>query len=408
MAGLFSGRTLVGFGPHQLEAGHGPSCFHQVQARPPGRLRALVRQECPRRPGVYGMLDARGELIYIGKAKCLRGRLLTYFRPKSRDPKAGRILGATRTIVWEEARSEFAALLRELELIRRWRPRFNVHGQPTRRRRTFVCLGRKPAPYVFLSTRPPAGVLACYGPVPAGRRAREAARRLNDCFRLRDCPQSQEMVFADQGDLFPILRAAGCLRYEIATCSGPCAAACLRTEYAAQVRAARAFLDGTSRTPLDAFEKEMAMAAAALEFERAEALRDKLESLHWLFGHLERLRQAREQHSFVYSIIGHDGQETWYAIHCGRVLAALPAPADPVNCRRGADLIDKVYQNGNRRAEVSTAEHLDGVFLVVSWFRRHPQERNRTHDPKKILKTLKAACQMDAQGASAGIDSPPL
>src|SRR5262249_3276542 len=201
-------------------------------------LRPLVRQQCPKRPGVYGMIDEFGDLIYIGKAKCLRNRLLTYFRRHSRDPKAGRILLPSRAIVWEVCRDEFASLHRELELIRRWRPRFNVQGQPDGRRRTYVCLGRRPAPYAFLSRRPPAGVLASFGPIPAGRRASEAVRRLNDCFQLRDCTQSQELFFADQGELFPVLRSAGCLRYEIGTCLGPCVGATSRRSYGERVKEA--------------------------------------------------------------------------------------------------------------------------------------------------------------------------
>ena len=82
-----------------------------MQGGRPSRLRAAVRQECPRLPGVYGMMDEVGELIYVGKAKCLRSRLLSYFRPKSRDPKAGRIVGDARVVAWEPAHGEFAALL---------------------------------------------------------------------------------------------------------------------------------------------------------------------------------------------------------------------------------------------------------------------------------------------------------
>src|SRR5262249_52553803 len=154
-------------------------------------------------------------------------------------------------------------------------PRFNVHGQPSRRRHTYVCLGRQPAPYLFLNARPPAGVLAAFGPVPAGRRTRESVRRLNDGFLLRDCPPTQEVVFADQEELFPVVRAAGCLRFEIGTCLGPCAAACSRAAYGAQVHAARAFLEGTDQSLLEVLERDMTAAAAAEAFERAAALRDK-------------------------------------------------------------------------------------------------------------------------------------
>ena len=78
-----------------------------IRGRRPSRLREQVRSACPRLPGVYGMVDRRGELIYVGKAKCLRSRLLSYFRPKSRDPKAGKILRHTRRLLWEPGFSEF-------------------------------------------------------------------------------------------------------------------------------------------------------------------------------------------------------------------------------------------------------------------------------------------------------------
>ena len=90
-------------------------------------FRDAVRTGSPKSPGVYGMVDGKGRLIYVGKAKELRTRLMSYCREK-RDHKAGRILHAARTIVWERAPNEFAALLRELELIRRHRPRFQRPG----------------------------------------------------------------------------------------------------------------------------------------------------------------------------------------------------------------------------------------------------------------------------------------
>src|SRR5207249_11449013 len=149
------------------------------------------------------------------------------------------------------------------------------------------------APYAFLGPRVTAGVMAAFGPVPGGRHAREAVRRLNDLYRLRDCPQAQPMRFGDQQELFPVLRAAGCLRHEIGTCLGPCAAACTHAAYEAQLEAARAFLDGRDTSPLESLERDMLAASAALQFERAAALRDRLEPLRWLHRCLERLRGAR-------------------------------------------------------------------------------------------------------------------
>jgi excinuclease ABC subunit C len=384
--GLFSRLAFTGFGPLGLFPQAAPPLF-AVQGRRPGRLRALVRREVPRLPGVYGMVNGGGELIYVGKAKCLRTRLLSYFRRRGRDPKAGQIVKDARVVVWEPGPSEFAALLRELELIRRWRPCRNVQGQPDRRRRGYVCVGRRPAPYVFFAGRPPATALARFGPVPAGEKAREAVRRVNDWFRLRDCPQAVEMVFADEQELFPLARAPGCLRHEIGNCLGPCAAACTRADYAGYYRAAVAFLRGEDDSPLGMLEREMLAAAAATQFERAAALRDRLDSLRWLSDHLAFVRQAA-QHSFVYPVAGHDGAETWYLIHRGRVQGAVPAPADDAGRVTAASALEAVYRQRAEMPGPPGFDEIDGVLLVAGWFRRHPEERERTLAPDEAL----AAC----------------
>ncbi len=378
MSGLFPRPVFTGFGPDRL---HGVSpTVHEIQASRPSRLRVHVRESCPRQPGVYGMIDAAGELIYVGKAKSLRARLLSYFRPKSRDPKATKIVTATRHLVWEHAPSEFAALLRELELIRRWQPHFNVHGQPRRRRRTFVCLGRQPAPYAFLSSKPAAGLRHRFGPIFSGARAREAVRRLNDCFGLRDCPQAQPMVFADQGELFPVPRAAGCIRFEIGTCVGPCAAACSRTGYRERVDAARSFLDGSDCSVLDALRAEMAAASAALNFERAAALRDRLTPLEWLDGHLERLRHARQRHTFVYPV-----RDYWYLVRRGFVATAVQVPRDAETRRSAAQVLETVFGQPHPWTAATRTEEVDGVLLVAAWFRRHPEEYGRVLDPTAAI-----------------------
>jgi excinuclease ABC subunit C len=379
--GLFSRLAFTGFGPTALAPAPGVPRLFAIESRRPSRLRDKVRRECPACPGVYGMVDLAGELVYVGKAKCLRARLLSYFRRNSRDPKAGRILENTRVVAWEHAPSEFAALLRELELIRRWEPRFNVHGQPRRRRRAYVCLGRRPAPYAFLAPRPPASAVATFGPVPAGDQAAEAVRRVNDLFGLRDCPRSQTMIFAEQRELFPVVRAAGCIRYEIGTCLGPCAAAVTRAAYGAGVRAARVFLEGLDPKLLETLEGQMAAASEALAFERAAALRDKLDALQWLHRHLERLRQAAER-SLVYPVAGEEGDATWYLIRRGRVQAAVAAPADGAGRRAAAAALDAVYGAAPPVPGPLSLDEIDGVLLVAGWFRRHAAERDRALDPE--------------------------
>src|SRR5262249_27057960 len=151
MSCLFPSVVFTTFGPSAYLPGMEESRATCTDSGKSARLRTQVRLLAPRQPGVYGMVDAHHELIYVGKANNLRARLCSYFRPRSRPPKAGKILAQTSRVLWETCSGEFPSLLRELELIRRWRPRFNVQGQPLRRRHTFVCIGRKPAPYAFLA-----------------------------------------------------------------------------------------------------------------------------------------------------------------------------------------------------------------------------------------------------------------
>lgn len=384
MSRLFSCRAFTGFGPVALGPSSRTPELHQITGRRPAQLRKRLRETCPRRPGVYGMLDARGELIYVGKAKCLRARLLCYFRPKSRDPKAGRILEHTVSILWEYAPSEFAALLRELELIQRLQPRFNVQGQPFRRRRTFVCLGRKPAPYLYLSRKPAQDVLVCYGPVPGKRTAGEAIRRLNDWFRLRDCAQSVPMLFADEKELFPTLRTAACLRHELMTCLGPCAAACSRGDYAERVRAARSFLTGADTSLLQSLERDMHRAAQGEAFEKALVLRDRLQALRWLHEHLERLRHAQERHSFVYRLADAKGKALWYFVRRGRVVTTLREPRDADGWQAAADRVQQLFLEEKPKGPPSL-EEVDGILLVAGWFRRHAEEREQTLSPRAAL-----------------------
>lgn len=356
------------------------------------RLRGQVRRDCPKTPGVYGMLDAHGDLIYVGKAKRLRQRLLTYFRPKSRDPKAGKVLRQARSIVWETVPGEFSALLRELELIRRWQPRLNIQGQPRRRRPVYVCLGRPPAPYAYLSSRPRGTTVRCFGPLPSGDFARAAVRVINDAFQLRDCPQPQTLSFADQVELFPREQVPGCLRFDIGTCLAPCAAACTSWDYERQVRQASAFLQGKDNALLAKLEASMKQAARAQTFERAASMRDQLEALRWLNARLERLRDAQAKHSFVYAVEDHHERQLWYAIQRGFVVATLPAPVDAATASEARTRLQEIFGNPGRNAAPVSAERLDELFLVLSWFRKHgAAARTLSPDTALALTSSRAA-----------------
>ncbi len=394
------------FPSHRVESfpGFGPSVFHtacaiargrRIRTRSAAKLKAFVGGEAPRMPGVYAMLGDAGQVVYVGKAKNLRARLLSYFRAKSRDPKAGRILEHTHSLVWEEAADEFAALLRELELIRRFRPRFNVLGQPGRKRYVYLCLGRGPAGSVHLTRDPTGKETATYGPFSGGGRSEEAVRRLNHFFGLRDCPATTPMSFADAGRLFDTDRAAQCLRYELGTCLGPCAGLCTSAAYGTAAKAARAFLDGRDRAPIDDTAKAMASASAGMRFEQAAVLRDRLALFEWLEDRLKFLRTARAKNSFVYPLLGDDGRTRWYLIHTGEVQAVLPVPTDAESAASALAKIEAVFSNALTVSK-KLERCVDSVLIVGAWFRKRAEEKPKLLSMRQTVNLCRAMMEPTA------------
>jgi excinuclease ABC subunit C len=325
------------------------------------------------------MLDPSGRIIYVGKAKSLRTRLLGYFRVRSRDPKAGRIIARTRKIIWESTPNEFGALLRELELIQSLRPRFNVIGQPGARRYIYLCVGRPPAPTIYYTRTPTGREEACYGPFTGAKRTAIAAKVLNDLYRLRDCAQRQKLRFADEPDLFEFTPTPGCLRYEIATCSGPCVAACSRADYNRQVKEAKKLLSGIDAEPIRRLEAEMLAFSKQQEYEKAARVKEKWEVLSHLRERLGFLRRAREEHSFIYATPCHDGRTVWFVIHRGIIQSSCFEPKSKRIREKSLKEIQRIFADP-LAARQSTLRNFDTVLLVTAWFRRFPEERKNLLD----------------------------
>jgi excinuclease ABC subunit C len=346
-------------------------------------MRDVVRADCTDRPGVYRMLSCDGEIVYVGKSKRVRSRLLSYFRCSYPEDKGARILREADRIEWDYTPSEFAALLEELRLIKRYRPRFNVAMKRDARHFAFIKLTRGPAPKLLVvrgAAQDDAAIY--YGPFQGTMRVSEAIRELNDVLGLRDCALGRRMHFSDQQELFQLQpRTPGCIRYEVKKCLGPCIAACSARDYDERVILARAFLDGTDDGPIHTLRRDMELAAERLEFERAANLRDKLHRVESLKQQFIRFRFAVETLSFVYPVAGHDGEDRVYVIRRGRVRAELPAPRtvrERARLRRTvAEVFDRTEHKG---AQIPTHE-IDELLLLSSWFRRFPAELRRTTAP---------------------------
>jgi excinuclease ABC subunit C len=338
-------------------------------------LRAHVRAGAERRPGVYEFLDGGGAVFYVGKAKSLRQRLLSYFTAPWPDSKAARLIRSAAAIRWRYVPSEFAALLEELRLIKRLRPYQNVHGNRTARRVVFIKLTGGPAPKLRLTTKTADPSARYYGPFRGRGRAAAALRVLDDALGLRDCAQDRPMVLGDQADLFDAPLAPGCIRYELGTCLGPCAARVTAERYDASVRAAVDFLEGRSAEPLGAVLDVMADAAERAEYERAATWREKFEAVEWLFGAVARLAAALDALSFVYLVRDATGgkDDRVYLIRRGLVMAEALLPRTPIERQAFAATVARHAELPAAGLISHSASEMDQLTLVTGWFRQHPE-----------------------------------
>ena len=342
-------------------------------------MRALVKSGARDRPGVYRML-AGDEIVYVGKSKKLRTRLLSYFRCSFPEDKGARIVREADRIEWDYTPSEFAALLEELRLIKRYRPRLNVAMKRDARHFAFIKLTRGAAPKLLVVRGAGADdAQVYYGPFHGAQRVGEAIRELNDALGLRDCRLDQPMHFADQPELFTIFpRTPGCIRHEIRKCLGPCVGGCTASEYDQRVQLVRSFLDGADDGPMNLLRGEMTAASEALEFERAGMLRDKLRRLEDLRKEFIKFRFAVETLSFVYRVPGYEGDDRIYLIRRGRVRGEYAPPRSDAERMRLLEMVEDVYHPVERDSAQIPSHEVDELLLLSSWFRRFPEELGRS------------------------------
>ena len=222
----------------------------------------------PRRPGVYRMYDAEGELLYVGKARNLKDRVASYFVPNNVSPKVQALVQQIGGIEVTVTNSETEALLLEYNLIKQHRPRFNV-----------VLRDDKSFPYIHLAADHDYPRLAFYrgprnlpgryfGPFPSAGSVRETLQSLQKLFTIRNC---RDTFFAN--------RSRPCLQHQIGRCSAPCVGLISRENYAEDVASAVQVLEGRSVDLNSQLASRMEEAASRLEFERAARLRDQLAAL---------------------------------------------------------------------------------------------------------------------------------
>ena len=220
------------------------------------------------RPGVYIYRDEAGKVLYVGKAKNLRNRVSSYFRKTALPTRTMLMVSKIAHAETHQTHTEVEALLLENNLIKEYRPYYNV-----------LLKDDKSYPYIRLNTRTRAPWLSYYrgarskqgklfGPFPSVGSIRETLSFLEQVFRLRQCT---ETTFKH--------RSRPCLQYQIKRCSAPCVGRISDEDYAEDVAQAIAFLEGRDETLAKQLVEKMDTASQALEFEQAAALRDRIAAL---------------------------------------------------------------------------------------------------------------------------------
>jgi len=335
---------------------------------------------------MYGPAD---ELLYVGKSVRVRSRLLSYFRAP-RGEKAWELIREATRIEWEDIPNEFAALVHEMKLIQKWRPRFNVRHK-RRRIYAFVKVTSEPAPRVIPVTRVSDDGATYYGPFPRVAALARTVRELSHVLGLRDCPGTTPIFFGDQLEIFRAGRAPRCIRAELRTCLAPCCGRPTTEEYGGAVETAKRFLEGRASGPLRDTEEKMRSAAARMDFEYAAILRDRLDRLHHFQDDLVAFRGRVEDLTFVYRVPGFRGDDRVYLLRKGRILRDLSYPKGRRERVRVAHAIETAYAEPDAGPLGLSPEAAAEILLVAQWFRLNPRERRRTMKPEKWLEEKRPA-----------------
>ncbi len=235
-------------------------------------IRATVRTLKPK-PGVYRMLDARGDVLYVGKARSLKARVANYTQVKALSGRLQRMVAQTRAMEIVTTNSEAEALLLEAQFIKRFRPPFNVLLRDDKSFPFILLRAGHDFPRIMKHRGARRAPGDYYGPFASAGSVNTTVNALQKLFLLRSCTDS-----------FFARRDRPCLLYQIKRCSAPCTGRIDKAGYDELIREAKDFLGGRSGAVQAKIETQMAAAAENLDFERAAMLRDRLRAATFIQG----------------------------------------------------------------------------------------------------------------------------
>ena len=227
----------------------------------------------PGNPGVYRMLDAKGEALYVGKARNLKKRVASYTQLPRLSERLRRMVADTASMEIVTTHTEAEALLLEANLIKRLKPRYNILLRDDKSYPWLMLTEDHPFPQIAKHRGAQLRKGSYWGPFASAWSVNETVKALQRVFLLRTC---RDTVFAN--------RSRPCILFQIKRCAAPCVGRVSAEEYGLLVAQAKAFLSGKSGAVQKELATEMELASNRLEFERAAAIRDRIRGLSYIQG----------------------------------------------------------------------------------------------------------------------------
>jgi len=226
----------------------------------------------PSEPGVYRYYDKKGEILYVGKAKNLKNRVLSYFNKSQIGYKTRMMVSKIVRLETTVVNSEYDALLLENNLIKEYQPFYNILLKDDKSY-PWICIKKEPFPRIFLTRNVIKDGSEYYGPYAKVKQAKTLIEVIKNIYKLRTCSLNLAPEKIKEG------KYKVCLEYHIKNCAGPCEGLETEEEYAQKLNAIRGIIKGEFKAAREYLEAEMYNYAAKLEFENAQQSKEKLQIL---------------------------------------------------------------------------------------------------------------------------------